>query len=71
MSLRGAGDGIARGHPAGTLELVTDVRPEPAALAWDQESGGVEWHVELDRAVLLPTARGVRGLGRTRTRRCN
>src|SRR5688500_2091052 len=33
---------------------VTDVRPEPAALAWDQESGGVEWHVELDRAVLLP-----------------
>jgi hypothetical protein len=33
---------------------VTDVRPEPAALAWNQESGGVEWHVELDRAVLLP-----------------
>ena len=33
---------------------MTDVRPEPAALAWDQESGGVEWHVELDRAVLLP-----------------
>jgi hypothetical protein len=33
---------------------VTDARPEPAALAWDQESGGVEWHVELDRAVLLP-----------------
>lgn len=33
---------------------MTEVRPEPAALAWDQESGGVEWHVELDRAVLLP-----------------
>lgn len=33
---------------------MTGVRPEPAALAWDQESGGVEWHVELDRAVLLP-----------------
>ena len=33
---------------------MTDVRPEPAALAWDQESGGVRWHVELDRAVLLP-----------------
>jgi hypothetical protein len=33
---------------------MTDTRPEPAALAWDQESGGVEWHVELDRAVLLP-----------------
>ena len=24
------------------------------ALAWDEESGGIEWHVELDRAVLLP-----------------
>ena len=33
---------------------MTDARPEPAALAWDEESGGVEWHVELDRAVLLP-----------------
>ena len=33
---------------------MTDVRPEAAALAWDHESGGVEWHVELDRAVLLP-----------------
>jgi hypothetical protein len=33
---------------------MTEARPEPAALAWDQESGGVEWHVELDRAVLLP-----------------
>jgi hypothetical protein len=33
---------------------MADVRPEPAALAWDEESGGVEWHVELDRAVLLP-----------------
>lgn len=33
---------------------MTDVRPEPAALAWDEESGGVEWHVELDRAVFLP-----------------
>jgi hypothetical protein len=33
---------------------VTEVRPEPVALAWDDESGGVRWHVELDRAVLLP-----------------
>ena len=33
---------------------MTDVRPEPVTLAWDDESGGVEWHVELDRAVLLP-----------------
>jgi hypothetical protein len=24
------------------------------ALAWEDESGGVRWHVELDRAVLLP-----------------
>ena len=24
------------------------------ALAWDEESGGVHWHVELERAVLLP-----------------
>jgi hypothetical protein len=27
---------------------------EAAALAWDDESGGVRWHVKLDRAVLLP-----------------
>ena len=33
---------------------MTDIRPEPAALAWDDESGGVRWHVALDRAVLLP-----------------
>jgi hypothetical protein len=33
---------------------MTDVEPQNAALGWDQESGGVEWHVELDRAVLLP-----------------
>jgi arrestin (S-antigen)-like protein len=26
----------------------------PAAIAWENESGGVTWHVELDRAVLLP-----------------
>lgn len=31
-----------------------DERSEPAALAWDDESRGVRWHVELDRAVLLP-----------------
>jgi hypothetical protein len=33
---------------------MTEVRPESVALAWDDESGGVRWHVELDRAVLLP-----------------
>jgi hypothetical protein len=33
---------------------MANARPEPPALAWDDESGSVEWHVELDRAVLLP-----------------
>lgn len=31
-----------------------DAAATPAALVWENESGGVEWHVELDRAVLLP-----------------
>ena len=29
-------------------------RPGPAALAWDASSGGIDWHLELDRALLLP-----------------
>jgi hypothetical protein len=33
---------------------VTEAKDTPVALAWENESGGVEWHVELDRAVLLP-----------------
>jgi hypothetical protein len=36
------------------LKVMPAVEPQPVALAWDEESGGVEWHVELDRAVLLP-----------------
>lgn len=39
---------------------MTEVRPEPAALAWDEDTSGVRWHVQLDRAVLLP-GRLVRG----------
>ena len=41
---------------ADTLGRVTEMAPAgPAtALAWDASSGGVGWHVELDRSVLLP-----------------
>jgi len=40
----------------GTLGAVTDAERDaaPAALAWDDDAGGVRWHVELDRAVLVP-----------------
>ena len=64
------------------LRLVTEAKDAPAALAWESESGGVEWHVELDRAVLLPgrlvggrlsllataTRRGTPARGRARRR---
>ena len=33
---------------------MTEAKDVPAALAWENEAGGVEWHVELDRALLLP-----------------
>jgi hypothetical protein len=33
---------------------MSDAATGAPALAWDERSGGVDWHVELDRAVLLP-----------------
>ncbi len=33
---------------------MTDASPSGAPAAWDEESRGVEWHLELDRSTLLP-----------------
>jgi hypothetical protein len=53
-----APDGSGEVSRAGTLSVMTEaatgaLQPD-RGVAWESSSGGVSWHVELDRSVLLP-----------------